>query len=95
MGIDIVKLTDVDFGRHLKEMRLKKGLTLRAFCLKNKVDPGNQSKLERGFLGAPETMELLDFYIKALKCTKTEREELIYLCKRYHEMRINEEFGWL
>lgn len=95
MSMDIVKLTDVDFGRHLKAIRLKRGLTLRAFCLKNKVDPGNQSRLERGHLGAPETMELLDFYLKALKCSKTEREELIYLCKRYHCMRINEEFGFL
>lgn len=94
MSVDIVKLTDVDFGKHLKEIRLRKGLTLRAFCLKHKVDPGNQSRLERGNLGAPETMELLDFYIKALRCTKTEREELIYLCKRYHMMRLAKEFGW-
>lgn len=90
--MNIVELSDKTFGGYLKELRLKRHLTLREFCLRNRLDAGNQSKLERGKLSPPETAELLDFYCKALKATKAEREGLVYLCRNYHLSKINEEF---
>ncbi|MBI3292195.1 MAG: transcriptional regulator [Elusimicrobia bacterium] len=49
------------FGELLKEYRIRKGLTLREFCIQNGFDPGNMSKMERGLLPPPshEKMEKL------------------------------------
>lgn len=41
------------FGQALKAARLGKGLTLREFCLKNDLDPGNMSRYERGLSAPP------------------------------------------
>jgi len=41
------------FGELLKEFRIKRGETLREFCLKHGFDPGNMSKVERGLLPPP------------------------------------------
>jgi transcriptional regulator with XRE-family HTH domain len=54
------------FSAMLKKLRLEKGLTLREFCLSNKIDPGNYSKLERGLFAPPESSEKLEQYAKAL-----------------------------
>jgi transcriptional regulator with XRE-family HTH domain len=47
------------FGDMLKELRLKKELTLRKFCLITGVDPGNLSRWERG-VSAPPSDELIE-----------------------------------
>lgn len=54
------------FGAFFKEMRRKKGITLRAFCLENGLDPGNISKLERGMMPPPTSNQKLEEYAAAL-----------------------------
>ena len=54
------------FSVKLKELRVSAGLTLREFCLRNKIDPGNYSKLERGHFPPPESHDLLEKYATAL-----------------------------
>jgi transcriptional regulator with XRE-family HTH domain len=54
------------FGDLLKQMRLEKNISLRQFCLKNNIDPGNLSKMERGLLAPPSSREILSKYAKAL-----------------------------
>jgi transcriptional regulator with XRE-family HTH domain len=54
------------FSSMLKRIRLRHGVTLREFCLKNGFDPGNYSRLERGLFPPPENHELLERYAMAL-----------------------------
>ncbi len=54
------------FGELLRKHRLAAGTTLRDFCLKNKLDPGNYSRLERGMFAAPQKPELIERYAVAL-----------------------------
>ncbi|MBS3764876.1 MAG: helix-turn-helix domain-containing protein [Candidatus Brocadiia bacterium] len=54
-----------DFGKKFKEYRIKKDMTLRAFCREHGFDHGNMSKLERG-RRVPPTGETLDRYLSAL-----------------------------
>jgi transcriptional regulator with XRE-family HTH domain len=58
------------FGEFFRAMRAKRGLSLREFCLGNKLDPGNISRLERGLMTAPESREKLEQYAGALKIKK-------------------------
>ncbi len=55
------------FGAYFKQHRIATGQTLRAFCMRNGLDPGNMSKLERGLLAPPETEEKLAEYARALR----------------------------
>jgi transcriptional regulator with XRE-family HTH domain len=55
------------FGAILKRMRAERGLTLRDFCLKNGLDPGNYSRLERGLYPPPENHEGVEKYANALQ----------------------------
>lgn len=54
------------FGSHFAKLRLGLGLTLRQFCLTNKLDPGNVSKIERGLMAPPHEPKALAKYAKAL-----------------------------
>jgi len=54
------------FSAKLKELRINMGMTLREFCIRNKIDPGNYSKLERGHFLPPESHDLLEKYATAL-----------------------------
>lgn len=67
-----------NFGSFLRETRLKKGDTLRRFCKKNNLDPGNVSKMERGFLPAPQDPEKLASYAKALGVRKGSPDWIIF-----------------
>jgi len=58
--------TTTPFGAFFKEMRRKKGISLRKFCLECKFDPGNVSKLERGVMPPPASREKLETYALAL-----------------------------
>jgi transcriptional regulator with XRE-family HTH domain len=58
------------FGEFFKELRVKRKLTLRQFCLTNGFDPGNISRLERGLLPPPQSTEKLAAYAKALGLRK-------------------------
>jgi len=54
------------FGALLKRLRLERGLTLREFCLRNGLDPGNYSRLERGRFAPPQDPERVEKYAEAL-----------------------------
>ena len=54
------------FGEFFKAKRQALGLTLREFCLKHKLDPGNMSRLERGLLPPPQDGNRLEEYAKYL-----------------------------
>jgi len=55
------------FGPYFKDLRIRRKLTLRQFCLEHGYDPGNISKLERGLLPPPDSDAKLTEYAKALK----------------------------
>ena len=57
---------DRTFGALFKERRMALGLTLREFCKKNGLDPGNLSRLERG-LSPPPQGERLATYAEMLE----------------------------
>jgi len=54
------------FGEFFKAQRQALSLTLREFCGKHKLDPGNLSRLERGLLPPPEDHQVLERYAKCL-----------------------------
>ena len=58
--------TSPTFGAFFKQLRKRKGLTLRKFCLENGLDPGNISKLERD-KAPPPGREILERYAGALQ----------------------------
>ena len=58
--------TSTMFGEFFKTKRQESGITLREFCLKHELDPGNLSKLERGLLSPPQDREILEKYAKHL-----------------------------
>jgi transcriptional regulator with XRE-family HTH domain len=60
----------VKFGAYFKELRLKTGLTLREFCQKHGLDPGNLSRLERGLVPPPQGREKLGSYAEFLGLKK-------------------------
>ena len=58
------------FGEFFKARRQALGLTLREFCLKHKLDPGNISRLERGLLPPPRDGNRLAEYAECLGLKK-------------------------
>ena len=58
------------FGEFFKQRRIDLGVTLREFCRRNGLDPGNISRLERGLLPPPRGRETLEHYAKLLKLKK-------------------------
>jgi transcriptional regulator with XRE-family HTH domain len=62
-----VKLT---FGEFFKQKRIGLKKTLRQFCIANKLDPGNISKLERGLMQPPQGSDKLEEYAKYLHIGK-------------------------
>lgn len=64
------------FGNYIKNKRIEKGYTLREFCKKFGLDPGNMSKLERGLLPAPASREKLEELASYLGLKKGSEEYL-------------------
>lgn len=63
-----VTVPDNLFGRFFAEIRRKRlKLSLREFCERNDLDPGNVSKLERGKLPPPQGKDVLERYARALE----------------------------
>ncbi len=58
------------FGEYFKKKRIERGMTLRDFCKKFGLDPGNISKLERGLLPPPVSREKLEAYASYLGLKK-------------------------
>ena len=59
--------TSAVFGDFFKAKRHALGVTLRDFCLKHHLDPGNLSRLERGLLPPPQDRKRLEAYAKFLE----------------------------
>lgn len=64
---------NMTFGSYFKQKRMVLKKTLRQFCLENKLDPGNISKLERGILNPPQHNKLEE-YAKILEISKDSDE---------------------
>ena len=47
------------YGEYIKELRMKKEITLREFCKLVEIDASNWSKIERGLLAPPQDEEKL------------------------------------
>lgn len=62
--------TKLTFGEFFKEKRIGLKKTLRQFCIDNKLDPGNISRLERGAMAPPQDAGILGRYAKALGIEK-------------------------
>jgi transcriptional regulator with XRE-family HTH domain len=54
------------FGDFFKQLRKKKKITLREFCIQAQADPANISRLERGAMPPPQDKDILERYAKAL-----------------------------
>ena len=52
------------FGYFIKQHRESLGLSLREYCRRYYLDPGNISKLERGLLSPPHKLEKLEYLAK-------------------------------
>lgn len=59
-----------NFGQILKELRIKKGLTLRHACRILDYDPSNWSKIERGRISPPSDQRTLRSWAKNLGISK-------------------------
>ncbi len=62
------------FGTFFKQKRMALGGTLREFCRKNELDPGNISKLERGRLTPPQNEGVLKKYADCLRLNSSDWE---------------------
>lgn len=54
------------FGKNLKELRIKKELSLRDICKLTNYDPSNWSKIERGKMSPPSDELVLQKWAKLL-----------------------------
>ena len=62
------------FSEILKELRIKKGLTLRGVCKLSGYDPSNWSKIERGKLAPPSEKKVLEKWAKILDLKKGNKQ---------------------
>lgn len=62
--------TKMTFGEFFKQKRVDLKKTLRQFCVDNKLDPGNMSRLERGLMPPPQGSDKLEEYAKYLHIRK-------------------------
>ena len=62
------------FGKVLKELRIKKELSLREICRLTGYDPSNWSKIERGKISPPSDEKTLRIWAKQLGLTKNKKE---------------------
>jgi len=62
------------FGSFIKDKRIEKGLTLREFCRKIKLDPSNWSKIERGIFPPPKSRSILEEIALALGLSKNSQD---------------------
>ena len=62
------------FGEAFKRRRVELRLTLRAFCRKTGMNPGNVSRLERGLLAPPADEQKLAEYARLLEIPEGSRK---------------------
>ena len=63
-------------GKTLKELRLKRDLSLREICRKSGYDPSNWSKVERGLMPPPTDGKTLIKWAKAVKLKNREKKRI-------------------
>jgi transcriptional regulator with XRE-family HTH domain len=68
----------MNFGEFFRNKRLELGMTLRAFCEKYNLDPGNISKLERNILSPSLDNDTLVGYASALKIKRNSEEWVLF-----------------
>ncbi|HAZ07935.1 MAG TPA: hypothetical protein DCZ01_05285 [Elusimicrobia bacterium] len=56
-----------EFGAYFMQLRMSLRKTLRQFCLDNRFDPGNISRMERGLISPSTSDKVLQRYAEALK----------------------------
>lgn len=67
------------FGRYFGRLRRERlELSLREFCARKDLDPGNMSKLERGKIPPPRSREVLEKYARALELEEGTDEWLTF-----------------
>lgn len=54
------------FGSNLRDLRIKKGVSLRKICQLTGYDPSNWSKIERGKISPPSDLAILGKWAKIL-----------------------------
>lgn len=69
----------MNFAETLKELRIRKRLTLRDCASELGVDPSNWSKLERGILAAPQDTDVLEVWATFFGLADEERQEFLDL----------------
>jgi transcriptional regulator with XRE-family HTH domain len=74
-----------DFGEFLHNRRKQLNFTLREFCEKHDLDPGNWSKLERGKLPPPQSTKRLAQIAKYLGLKKGTEEWQTYIDLAFSE----------
>jgi len=62
------------FGKVLKDLRIKKGLTLREACRLTNYDPSNWSKIERGRISPPSDEKTLRKWARILGLSKNKKK---------------------
>ncbi|MBL7141779.1 helix-turn-helix domain-containing protein [Patescibacteria group bacterium] len=62
------------FGRLLKELRIKKELSLREICRLVGYDSSNWSKIERGLISPPSDKKVLISWAKVLGFSKNSKD---------------------
>lgn len=62
------------FGEFLRSMREERQITLREFCKKADLDPGNYSRIERGIVPPPQDTDAIKHYTDALGVKKGSEE---------------------
>ncbi len=62
------------FGKILKELRIKKGLSLREVFKETGYDPSNWSKIERGIISPPADEKALVKWAKILGLAQKKKE---------------------
>jgi len=67
-------MTYEQFGQYVKELREKRGLSLREFCRLANLDPSNWSKVERGMLAPPRNRKCLNDIASVLLVDKDSEE---------------------
>ena len=63
------------FGQVLKDLRIKKELSLRDVCRETGYDPSNWSKIERGIISPPADENTLIKWAKILRLTVKKTKE--------------------
>ena len=66
------------FGSFFRGKRLAMRLTLREFCRRNGLDPGNISRMERGVQPPPQSHEVLETYAKTLNLLPGSEERQLF-----------------